>query len=161
MFLWNSLAVYMIQMHVGNLFSGSSPFSKSSLNIWKFLDHILLRSGLENFEHFFAISWDDCNCVVVWKFFGIAFLWDWNENWPFPILWPLVSFPICWHIECNTFTASSFRTWNSSVGTPSPPLSLFIVMLPKAHLASNSKMSLTLGDWSHHCAYLVINIFFV
>ena len=37
--------------------------------------------------------WDECNCVVVWAFFGIAFLWDWNENWPFPVLWPLLSFP--------------------------------------------------------------------
>ena len=35
---------------------------------------------------------DECNCVVVWTFFGIAFLWDWNENWPFPVLWPLLSF---------------------------------------------------------------------
>ena len=63
--------------------------------------------------------WDECNCVVVWAFFGIAFLWDWNENWPFPVLWPLLSFPICWHIECSTFTASSFRIWNSSTGIPS------------------------------------------
>ena len=37
--------------------------------------------------------WDKCNCAVVWAFFGIAFLWDWNENWPFPVLWPLLSFP--------------------------------------------------------------------
>ena len=33
------------------------------------------------------------NCAVVWAFFGIALLWDWNENWPFPVLWPLLSFP--------------------------------------------------------------------
>ena len=33
--------------------------------------------------------WDECNCVVVWAFFGIAFLWNWNENWPFPVLWQL------------------------------------------------------------------------
>ena len=39
---------------VGNLISGSSAFSKSSLNIWKFMVHILLRPGLENFEHYFA-----------------------------------------------------------------------------------------------------------
>ena len=38
--------------------------------------------------------WDECNCAVVWAFFGIAFLWDWNENWPFPVLWPLLRFPI-------------------------------------------------------------------
>ena len=65
---------------VGNLISGSSAFSKSSLNIWKFMVHAMLRPGLENFEHYFASMWDECNCVVVWTFFGIAFLWDWNEN---------------------------------------------------------------------------------
>ena len=50
-------------------------------------------------------------------------------------------FQICWHIECSTFTASSFRIWNSSTGIPSPPLALFIVMLCKAHLTSHSRMS--------------------
>ena len=80
-------------MDVGNLVSGSSAFSKSSLNIWKFLVHVLLKPSLENFEHYFASMWDECNCVVVWAFFGIAFLWDWNENWTFPVLWPLLSFP--------------------------------------------------------------------
>ena len=78
---------------VGNLISGSSVFSKSSLNIWKFTIHILLRPGLENFEHCFASMWGECYCAVVWTFFGIAFLWNWNENWPFPVLWPLLSFP--------------------------------------------------------------------
>ena len=78
---------------VGNLISGSSAFSKTSLNIWKFMVHVLLKPGLENFEHYFTSVWDECNCVVVWGFFGIAFLWDWNENWPFPVLWPLLRFP--------------------------------------------------------------------
>ena len=78
---------------VGDLISGSCAFSKSSLNIWKFTVHILLKPGLENLEHYFASVWDECNCAVVWTFFGIAFLWDWNENWPFPVLWPLLSFP--------------------------------------------------------------------
>ena len=50
-------------------------------------------------------------------------------------------FQICWHIECSTFTASSFRIWNSSTGIPLPPLALFVVMLPKAHLTSHSRMS--------------------
>ena len=71
---------------VGNLISGSSAFSKTSLNIWKSTVHVLLKPGLENFEHYFASMWDEYNCVVVWAFFGIAFLWDWNENWPFPVL---------------------------------------------------------------------------
>ena len=66
---------------VGNLTSGSSAFSKSSLNIWKFTVHILLRPGLENFEHYFASVWDECNCAVVWTRFGIALLWNQNENW--------------------------------------------------------------------------------
>ena len=73
--------------------------SKSSLNTWKFTVHVLLKPGLENFEHYFASIWDEYNCVVVWAFFGIAFLWDWNENWPFPVLWTLLSFPnvlACW-----------------------------------------------------------------
>ena len=75
---------------VGNLISGSSTFSKMSLNIWKFTVHVLLKPGLENLEHYLTSMWDECNCAVVWAFFGIAFLWDWNENWPFPILWPLL-----------------------------------------------------------------------
>ena len=121
--------------------SGSSDFSNSSLNIWKFIVHILLKSGLENVEYYLAILWDECNCVVVWTFIGIAFLWDWNETWPFPVLWPLLSFLICWHTECSTLTASSFRIWNSSIGIPSPPLCFFIVILLKAHLSSYSRMS--------------------
>jgi len=50
-------------------------------------------------------------------------------------------FQICWHIEWNTFTASSFRIWNNAAGIPSPPLALFIVMLPKAHLTSHYRVS--------------------
>ena len=78
---------------VGNLISGSPAFSKTSLNIWTFSVHVLLKPGLENSEHYFTSMWDEWNCAVVWAFFGIAFLWDWNENWYFPILWPLLSFP--------------------------------------------------------------------
>ena len=86
-------------VHVGNLISGSSAFSKSILNIWKFRVHLLLKCGLENFKHYCTRLWDECKCVVVWAFFGIAFFGDWNENWPFPVLWPLLSFPnllACW-----------------------------------------------------------------
>ena len=78
---------------VGSLISGSSAFSKTSLNIWKFMVQVLLKAALENFEHYFTSVWDQCSCVVVWAFFHIAFLWDWNENWTFPVLCPLLSFP--------------------------------------------------------------------
>ena len=77
---------------VDNLISGSSTFSKSRLNICKVMVYILLKPGLENFEHYFASVWGECNCAVVWTFFCIVFLWDWNENWPFPVLWPGVEF---------------------------------------------------------------------
>ena len=50
---------------VSNLISGSSTFSKTSLNIWKFIVHVLLKPGLENFEYYFTSMWDKCNCVVV------------------------------------------------------------------------------------------------
>ena len=45
------------------------------------------------YEHYFASMGDECNCAVVQTFFGFAFLWDWNENWAFPVLWPLLSLP--------------------------------------------------------------------
>ena len=121
-------------LDVGNLISGSSAFSKSSLNIWKFSVHILLKPGLENFEHYFSSVCDECSCEVVWAFFGIAFLWDWNKTDLFQSCGHCWVFQICWHIERSISTASSFRIWNSLTGIPSPPLALFIVMIPKAHL---------------------------
>ena len=61
-------------LDVGNLISGSSAFSKSSLTIWKFMVYILLKPGLENFEHYMASMWEECNYVVSWTFFGVPFL---------------------------------------------------------------------------------------
>ena len=78
---------------VGNLISGVSAFSKPSLYIWKFLVHILLKPILKDFEHNITSMWNEHNCMVVWTFFGIAFLWNWDKNWPFPVLWPLLNFP--------------------------------------------------------------------
>ena len=67
----------------GNLISGSSFFSKSSLCIWKFSFHILLKHGLKDFEHYIVSMWNEHSCMAVWTFFGIAVLWDWKENWSF------------------------------------------------------------------------------
>ena len=78
---------------VGNLISGSSAFSKSSLNSWKSSVHILLKHSLKDLERNLASLWNESNCLVVWRFFGIAFPLDWNESLPFPVLWPLLSFP--------------------------------------------------------------------
>ena len=77
-------------------------FSKSSLNIWKFTVHVLLKPGLENFEHYFASVWDECHCVVfqhilAWPFFGIGVKTD-----LFPVLWPLLTFPnsLAYWVQC-------------------------------------------------------------
>ena len=67
---------------VGNLVSGSSAFSKSTVYILKFSVHVLLKSSLKDFEHCLASMWNECNCMVIWTFFGTALLWDWNQNWP-------------------------------------------------------------------------------
>ena len=78
---------------VGNLISGSSAFSKST---W--------TSGSSPFMYCWSLAWriwsntllavwNECNCAYVWTFFGIALLWDWNENWPFPVLWSMLNFP--------------------------------------------------------------------
>ena len=62
-------------------------------------------------------------------------------EWKLTFSSPVATAEFCWHIECSTFTASSFRIWNNSTGIPSPPLALFVVMFPKAHLTSHSRMS--------------------
>ena len=81
----------------GYLISSSSTFSKTSLNIRKFTVHVLMKASLENFEHYFTSSWNEHNCVIAWTFFDITLLWDWSENWPFPVhCWV---FQICWHMS--------------------------------------------------------------
>ena len=93
---------FYVPVDVGSLISGSSTFSKSSLCIWKFLLHILLKASLKNFEHYFASVWNVCTCVVVWTFFGIALLWDWNEDQPFQSCGHCWVFQIWLYIKCST-----------------------------------------------------------
>ena len=78
---------------VGDLIFSSPVFSKSSLNIWKFSVHVLLKPSLKDFKHNLASVWSECNYTVIWTFCDIAFLWVWYQNWPFLVLWPLLSFP--------------------------------------------------------------------
>ena len=83
---------------VGSLISGSSGFSKSSLNIWKFLVHVLLNLDLGNFEHYFASMWNECNCAVVWIFFGIALLETGMKttfSHPYVTIGKIIAFTIC------------------------------------------------------------------
>ena len=106
--------------NAGNLISGSSAFFKSSLNIWKFTVHVLLKPSLENFEHNLAGMWNECNCAkhsLALPIFEIGMKTDLFQScghcWVFQI---------CWHIEYSTLRASSFITGNSSAGIPSPAL---------------------------------------
>ena len=101
---------------------------------------ILLKPHLEKLEHYFASMWNECNCTVVWTFFGIALLWDWNEIWPFLVLWLLLSFPNLLTYWVQHFN-SIFWDLNSSARISSLPLALFVVILPNAHLTSHSRMS--------------------
>ena len=118
-------------MDVGNLISSSPAIWKSSLNIWKLTVHVLLKPGLENFEHYFTSVWDECRCAVfehslALSFFGIGMIPDVFQSCSH--CWV---FQNGWHTEC-IFTASSFRIWNSSTGILSPPLALFITSTPFA-----------------------------
>ena len=90
-----------------------------TLIVWK------MSAIVQWFEHSLALP-----------FFGIGIKTDLSQS-----LGHHWVFQICWNTECSTFTLSSFRIWNSSNGIPSPPLALFVVMLPKAHLTSHSRMS--------------------
>ena len=133
MFFWNSLAFSMIQqmLAIWSLVplpflkvawaSGSSQFTYCWSLAWRILSIILLvcemSAIVKKFEHSLALP-----------FFGIEMKTDLFQScghcWVFQI---------CWHTECSTFTASFFRTWNSSAVIPLPSLALFVVMLPKAY----------------------------
>ena len=145
---------------VDNLISGSSAFFISTLYLWKFSVNILLKPSLKDFEHYLVSLWNELNCVIIWTFFGIAFLEIEMKTTLFEPCGHCWVFQICWHIEWNTLTESPSKIWNSLPKIPSPPLALFVVMLPKAHLASHSRMSGS--NWvSHHYGYLVLKTFSV
>ena len=136
MFFWNSLLCDPTD--VGNLIFGCSTFSKSSLYMWKFLVHMLLKPTLKDFDHNFLTCNELNYCLnILWHCLSLGLEW----TLMFSSFVATAVFQICWYIECTTLTASSFRIWNSSAGVSSSPLALFIVMLPKAPLISHSRMS--------------------
>ena len=108
--------------------------------------HILPTHSLKDSEHYLASIWNEHKYTVIETLFAIflfgdwsenwpciVLVWDWNENWRFPALWPLLSLQNLSTYWVQYFTASSFGVWNSSAGVLSPPLALFVVMLPKTH----------------------------
>ena len=141
MFFWNSLDFSMIQRMLAIWSLVPLPFLNSACTfkssqftygwslVWRILSITLLvcemSTIVRQFEHSLALF-----------FFGSGMKTDLFQSrghcWVFQT---------CWYIECSTLRASSFRIWNSSAGIPSPPPVLFVVMLPKAHLTSHSKIS--------------------
>ena len=99
---------------------------------------LLNHQGSPN--HNLASLWNECNCMVVWMFFGIALFGTGMKSDFFQSSGHCWVFLICWHIECSTLTASSFRIQFKS-GILSPPQALFIVVLYKAHLTSYCRIS--------------------
>ena len=158
MFFWNYLAFSMI---------------KRMLAIWSLVPLPFLYPAWTSESSWFTYHWS-----LPWRILSITLLacemsaivrW-FEHSSALPILGIGVKtdlfqscghcwvFQICWHTECSTFTASSFGIWNNSTGIPSLPLALSIVMLPKAHLTSHSRIldsrwvitpSWLSGSWGH------------
>ena len=112
-------------MDVSNLISGSSSFSKSSLSIWTFSVHVLAWSLA---WRILSITFQACEMrAIVWQYersLALPFFEIPMKSDLFQSCGHLWVFHNCWHIECSTFTASSFRIWNSSAVIPSPPVAL-------------------------------------
>ena len=141
MFFWNSLAFSMIQW----MFA-----------IWSLVPLLFLKPGWTSGSSWITYCWNLVGRILSITLLACemsAIVWQFEHSLALPFFaigmktdlfqscghcW---AFQICWHIECSTFTASSFRIWNSSTGIPSPPLALFVVMVSKAHLTSHSRMS--------------------
>ena len=123
------------RVDVGSLKSGSSALYKTSLNIWKFSVHVLLKPSLKDFKHNLAGMWNECSCMVIWTFFGIGMKIDLFQSCGH------CCFPNLLAQWMQRLTASSFKIWNSWSGILSPPLGLLVVMLPKAHLTWHSRIS--------------------
>ena len=117
-----------------------SAFSKSSLNIWKFSVHVLLKPGFENSEHYFAsMRWVQlCSSLnILW--YCLSLWLEWKLTFSNPVA--TSEFSRFAGILSTALSEHHLLGWNSSTGIPSPPLALFVVMLPKAHLTSHSRMS--------------------
>ena len=136
------LNTYLRQFFVnGSIISGSSSFSKSSLDIWKFLVHIMLKPSMQDFKCELNSMGDGCKCPVVSTFFRLPCLGIGMRIELVQSCGHCLVFQICWHIECSTLMASSLRVLNSSTGILSHTLALLTAVLCKAHLTLLSRLS--------------------
>ena len=106
-FYCNCLTFSMIPW-ILTIWSGSSAFSKSCLYFWKLSDCVPLNPNLKEVGHYLAHMWNEHNAAVVWTFFVIVLLWDWNESDLFLFCDHCWVFQSCWHIACSPLTASFF-----------------------------------------------------
>ena len=140
MFFWNSLA-FLWSNRCRQFDFWFFCLFLIQLEHLKFLVHVPVKPSLKDFEHNLASMWNEhivrqFEHSLALPFFGIRMKTDLFQSYGH--CWVL---QICQHIKCSTLTASSFRILNNLSGILSPPLAFFIVMLPKAHLTSHSKMS--------------------
>ena len=126
-------------VNVGNLIS-CSTFSKPSLDVWKFLVCIMLKPSRQDFKHDLTGVGDECNFLMVSTFFGTTMLGNWDENWPFSVLWPLPGLPdllTYWTQHLDSIILKGFeRLYSKSIAS----LALLTAVLPKAHLTSHYRM---------------------
>ena len=124
MFFWNSLAFLMIQQMLAIWSLVPLPFLNPAWTSGSSQFTYCLKPGLENFEHYFASVWDECN---LWR--SLSILWhcfSLGLKWKLTFYSPVATAEFSkFAVESSPFTASSFRIWNSSTGILSPPLALF------------------------------------
>ena len=152
MFFWNSLNFSMIQWMLAIWSLVPRPFLNPTCKICTFSVHKLLNPGLEDFEHNLTSMGDECSCLVDWTFVSAALLGNGMRIDLFQSCGHCGVFQICWHNECSTILASSFKILNSSAAIPSAPLALLAAVLPKAHLTSHPGC-LALSERLHHQGY--------
>ena len=163
MFLWNSLAFSMIQRMLAIWFLVPLPFLNAA---W--------TSGSSQFMYYWSLAWriltitllvlwDECHYAVVWTFLALLSLGlEWKLIFSSPVATAEFSNLLAYWVQ--HIHSIILRIWNSSTGIPSPPLALFVVMLPKAHLTSHSRMSGSRwvispswlsGSWRFFCIVLL------
>ena len=147
MFFWNS-CFFDDPVDVGSLISvplpflnpawtsGSSRFTYCRSLAWRILSITLIASEMSNY-------------AVAWTFFGIAFLWGWNENWPFPVLWLLLSFPnllAYWVQHFHSIIFQDLKQFNWNTITSTNFVQWCFLRPTWLHIPG----CLVIGEWSHH-----------